>query len=193
MKTEVLTFVIVLCVGLGLLVVEGFSASAQKKPKPRHISLPAPPSETEVAAPKAIDVYRSLSGKFVGCEDIDPERGVIIEHVSVGNTWRDEQQIGSMGRTIAVAPQNGFRHFTWSYMAGEDEDQYVSANCYDPFTGWETGPIQVDGGLERSSAYAHVQLMDYDPKTLARAEIPGMTYDRYEGDPPVVYYVIHRR
>ncbi len=176
-----LTVIFVVCLFvLGIFAIGAFAIDNKAKLQiKKHAILP----ETEVGSPEAVDMYRYLSGKYVGCEDITPEVGVIRQHVIVGTTWRDYQSNGTIGRRMGVMYQNAFRHFTWCYV---DEppatDRYVDANCYDPWTPFWTGPTPIDGG-EKGSAYSYIQLMDYNPTDLTRKEIPGVTYHNYAGDP----------
>jgi len=95
------------------------------------------------------------------CEGINPDPQVtVIQHDSWGMTYYDEQQVGSMGRVIAVGP-GGHRHMVFqdtrgSY--GEDSARYVAYNCKDPLNEW-IGAAWVDGDTIRKSGYAQILTM----------------------------------
>ncbi|MCK4223813.1 MAG: hypothetical protein KAX39_01450 [candidate division Zixibacteria bacterium] len=150
MKKRVLTFLVLVCFGLGIFVVEGFSATAPQKPKLRHISedvnVDGPGFESYRAPSRAISKYYIPSGAKSTCDDINPQWGIIIQHDQIGSTWYEYQQNGSMGRMISVT-NDGYRHFSWTYFGGDEYPpgpRYVDANCKNP-AGAYIGQTHADG------------------------------------------------
>jgi hypothetical protein len=157
MKVKALTFLVVLCFGLGMLAGEAFSATAQKSSGVkwiRHISedvlVDAPGSEF-YQTPKAVTRYL-MGGAKLTCEDIQPEVGIIIQHDQIGDTWYDYQKNGSMGRMISVT-SGGYRHVSWTYSDHEypPGPRYVDANCKDP-AGTYIGQVHADGDATPNNA-----------------------------------------
>jgi hypothetical protein len=136
MRPKILKFLPILFVVFGILVAQGFSATAPQKPKTRHIS-----EDIRVDA-AGWEMYRPLArayakypvaGAKLGCLDIQPEVGTIIQHDQIGDTWYDFQKNGSMGRMISVT-NGGYRHFSWTcsdhpYPLGP---RGVDASCSEP-------------------------------------------------------------
>ena len=139
MKTKLLTFLVFICFGSIILVVEGFSAV--KKTSDAHWSRPitelAPAPETGVF-PSAPYQYPTGGLKYnTSCTDILPEVGTIIQHDQIGDTWYDYQHNGSVGRKISVT-NSGYRHFSYMYTNGPypGRARGVYANCKDPSGGY---------------------------------------------------------
>ncbi|MCK4224857.1 MAG: hypothetical protein KAX39_06730, partial [candidate division Zixibacteria bacterium] len=160
MKAKILTFMVFLSFGLGIFVGDGFSATAAKKsldPKwTRHISgnvnVDGAGFDLYRAPSKGISKYLPTSTKQITCDSINPEAGTIIQHDYIGDTWYDEQQVGSIGRMISVTP-GGYRHFSWTYCDHQftPGPRYVDANCKDP-AGAYISQVHADGdGLENGT------------------------------------------
>ena len=132
-----LSILVMLTIGWMILVVDGFSATARQKPKMRHISSDAPPSETGL--PPATPYQYPTGGQQyrLSCTDILPDVGNIIQHDQIGDTWYDFQKNGSMGRMISVT-SSGYRHFSYMYSSGPypGVPRGVYANCKDPSGGY---------------------------------------------------------
>jgi len=140
MKTKILTLILILCFGLGLLVAEGFSANGGQKSKAKSSSEQATGGQQ----------YR------LSCSDILPEVGTIIQHDQIGDTWYDEQQIGSIGRMISVT-NSGYRHFSWTYSPTAYQSgiaRGVYSNCFDPTYGY-LGTDQVDYSPSTTPGYSN--------------------------------------
>ena len=150
MKKRVLTFLVLVCFGLGIFVVEGFSATAWQKPKVRSISedinVDGRGLKSYRAPSRAISKYYIPSGAKLTCDDINPQVGTIIQHDQIGDTWYDYQKNGSMGRMISVTNE-GYRHFSWTYTDHPypPGPRYVDANCKNP-AGAYIGQVHADGG-----------------------------------------------
>jgi hypothetical protein len=148
MRPKTLKFLVILFVAVGVLVAEGFSATAPHKPKHRHISedvrMDGAGWEFYRAPSKVIAKYLSGEVKLT-CEDIQPAVGAIIQHDRIGETWFDYQKNGSMGRMISVT-NAGYRHFSWTYCdhVYPPGPRYVDANCKDP-GGYYIGQVHADG------------------------------------------------
>jgi hypothetical protein len=151
MKAKTLTFLVVLCLALGMLAGEAFSATAQKSSgviRMRHISedvlMDAPGSEF-YQAPRAVTKY-IMGGAKLTCEDIQPEVGIIIQHDQIGDTWYEFQKNASMGRMISVT-SGGYRHISWMYTdhVYPPGPRFIDANCKDP-AGAYIGQVHADGG-----------------------------------------------
>jgi hypothetical protein len=161
MKAKTLTFLVVLCLALGMLAGEAFSATAQKSSgviRMRHISedvlMDAPGSEF-YQAPRAVTKY-IMGGAKLTCEDIQPEVGIIIQHDQIGDTWYEYQKNASMGRMISVT-SGGYRHVSWMYTDHEypPGPRFTDANCKDP-AGAYVGQVHADGaGDEVNSGYCN--------------------------------------
>ncbi|MGB8657681.1 MAG: hypothetical protein WCE90_07840, partial [Candidatus Zixiibacteriota bacterium] len=109
MKTRLLVVAVVSCFLTGLLVAPGFPASDPQK-----------------RAASEVSKYPDKGNRdTMTCTDIAPEAGTIIENALIGDTWYDEQQIGSIGQMISL-PSNGYRHFSWTYSNGA----FPGANRY---------------------------------------------------------------
>ena len=128
MKPKMLAFLVVLCLGLGLLAGKGFSTTARKTSadgkQMRRISQDVYPSEAAEAG--------AASGKYStagftdesDCYNLlpDPEVPAVTEHELVGLTWYEYQHNGSMGRMISVgsgaSEVPGKRHISWMWSGG---------------------------------------------------------------------------
>ncbi len=130
MKTKIIFIVtmVLLCFVWGLFVVEGYSATAKQNTK------------TSKGGNSGRTIY------YGDCTDINPQAGTIIEITDIGNTWYDEQQIGSMGHVISVTP-GGYHEVSWTYTNSPFPGtyRYVKSNCENPYDVW-TGASNVDGG-----------------------------------------------
>ena len=151
MKRKMLIFLVLVCFGLGVFVVQGFSATAWQRTKLRHICqdnlVDAPGFELHRAPYKALSRYTTLGLKYqANCENINPEAGTVVEHDQIGDTWYDFQQNESMGRMISVT-NNGYRHFSWMFCDHPypPGPRYVDANCRDPLGNY-IGQVHADGG-----------------------------------------------
>jgi len=156
MKTKMLTGLVFLCLSWMILAVDGFSATAQQKPKMRHISWDVPPPETGVPPPAPYQ-YPTGGIKYnTSCMNIMPEVGVIIQHDQIGDTWYDFQHNGSVGRKISVT-NSGYRHFSWMYTAGPyggGVARGVYANCKDSSGGF-LGMATVDLSSTTTPGYCN--------------------------------------
>ena len=121
MKTKMLIGLVFLCLGLLILVADGYSATAQQKPKLRHLSEDVNVDRPSGAkdCPKFGPYYppSKVSPEInyqSTCEDISPSVGTIIQHDQIGTTWYEFQKNGSMGRMISVT-NNGYAYSTWMY------------------------------------------------------------------------------
>jgi hypothetical protein len=151
MKTKLLTFLVLVYLGLVAFVGENFAAQDPSKPKMRHICeynlVDAPNWQLYHTPFRAISKYKSSGITYqTSCTDINPEAGTIIEHDQIGTTWYDLQQDYSMGRMISVTG-DGYRHFSWMFCDHEypPGPRYVDANCKDPL-GSFMGEVHADGG-----------------------------------------------
>jgi hypothetical protein len=126
-KPKMLVFLVIFCLGLGFLVVEGLCTTSQRLgpggKEIRYISdYPYPPETMQdVRSPGRY----SLAGfkDEADCFALDPDSEVpypAVEHDLVGSTWYDFQKNGSMGRMISVtsADLGGYRHVSWMWTAG---------------------------------------------------------------------------
>ncbi len=151
MKTKLLAFLVLVCLGLVVFVVENFAAQDPGKPKLRHICeynlVDAPNWQSYRAPSKGTSRYAPSGLTYqTSCIDINPELGTIIEHDQIGMTWYDFQQNFSMGRMISVTG-DGYRHFSWMFCDHEypPGPRYVDANCKDQL-GSYMGVVHADGG-----------------------------------------------
>ncbi|MGB8657881.1 MAG: dockerin type I repeat-containing protein [Candidatus Zixiibacteriota bacterium] len=166
MKTKLLTFVVLVCIGLLVLAAEVFSAAPWQKSKLRSVYEDAnedAPTGTKYC-PKFGSNYlpsRITAGHGTiyptNCEDIQPAVGHIIQHDQIGDTWYEFQQNGSMGRMISVTA-DGYRHFSWMYTncvyPGGDCYRYVDANCENPGNVF-MGQAHADGGPDKKAGYCN--------------------------------------
>ena len=160
MKAKLLVFLVVLCFGLGILAGQAFSATAKKASGAgwsRHISqdfrVDAPGYEFYTPATRAAVKYLS-GGARLGCLDIQPEVGAVIQHDQIGDTWYDFQKNGAVGRMISVT-SDGYRHISWTYSDHEypPGPRGVDANCKDP-QGFYIGQVHADYG-EFNAGYSN--------------------------------------
>ncbi len=136
MKPKTLKLLVIPLAVFGILVAQGFSATAPQKPKTRHVSedirVDAAGWELYWAPSRTYVKYPAAGAKLM-CEDIQPEVGTVIQHDQIGDTWYDFQKNGSMGRMISVT-NGGYRHFSWTcsdhpYPPGP---RGVDASCSEP-------------------------------------------------------------
>jgi len=125
-KPKAILFLVVLCLALGLLAMDGLCTTAKKVSADgkeiRHISGDVYPSE-EMQAISSFGKYTTTGAKDeTECYNLipDPEVPTVTEHDLVGLTWYDFQKNGSMGRMISVttAALGGYRHISWMWTAG---------------------------------------------------------------------------
>jgi hypothetical protein len=95
------------------------------------------------------------------CFDIHPDSAVhVIQLDQWGVTWYDEQQIGSMGRMIAVTSA-GQREATFMRLNAPpypSNPRYVAYNCKNALDAW-CGVKNVDGGANINAGYTNIAAM----------------------------------
>ncbi len=163
MKPKMLKLLVIPLAGLGILAVQGFSATAPQKAKSRHISedVRVDGAGWELyRAPSTAYLKYPAGGAKLTCEDIIPEVGAIIQHDQIGDTWYDLQQNASMGRMISVT-NGGYRHFSWTYSDHEypPGPRGVDANCKDP-SGVYIGQVHADYGMFNAGSSNQTHLHD---------------------------------
>ena len=147
-----LTAVFVLSLFLMLVFAGGAFAAAAKRSDvkwTRHISedwnVDAPGYESLNLPQRTYSKYLS-GGARLGCLEIQPEVGAVIQHDQIGDTWYDFQKNASMGRMISVT-SSGYRHASWMYTdhVYPPGPRFVDANCKDPGDVY-IGQVHADGG-----------------------------------------------
>jgi len=122
-KPKAILFLVVLCLALGFLAMDGLCTTAKKVSADgkeiRHISEAYPAEDMQAV---------SGPGKYSGagskdetdCYNLipDPEVPAVTEHDLVGLTWYEYQKNGSMGRMISAHTGGGYRHVSWMWTAG---------------------------------------------------------------------------
>ena len=126
MKPKAILFLVVFCLALGFLAMDGLCTTAKKVSADgkamRHISEDVYPPE-DMQAVSSPGKYSTAGSKDdADCFNLipDPEVPVVTEHDNIGTTWYDFQKNGSMGRMISVttAALGGYRHISWMWTAG---------------------------------------------------------------------------
>jgi len=122
-KPKAILFLVVFCLALGFLVVDGLCTTAKRVSKDgkeiRLVSEDYLPPET-MDAVRAPSKYSTAGSKDeTDCYALlpDPEVPTVTEHDLVGSTWYDFQKNGSMGRMISVGGAAGYRHISWMWTA----------------------------------------------------------------------------
>jgi hypothetical protein len=102
-------------------------------------------------------------GATANCDQINSQ--VQIHQIDQwGSTYYDEQQVGSMGRMIAVGP-GGHRHMLFHKTYGGPYGnppyypRYVMYGCKDPLDVWQVTEIQIDGGTNIHAGYANIAVL----------------------------------
>ena len=139
-----------------LLAIFAGGTLAAQKPK----VLPADEAKSTEVSKEPLPA--ALEGMQPECEDINPEMGWdYIEQIATwGWTFYDEQQVGSMGRMIAIGP-DGHRGMVFherDYLCDPDPG-YVFYNCKDPLGVWCCAPEQIDGGPYICAGYPNIGVM----------------------------------
>ncbi len=122
MRIKLLTLLLGICMCGVILVLEGFSATVNRKPKARHISedIRCGGSEDDLGLVLPVSKYSAFGTKDEHLACIDSlgthtnfydENGPYIRHDQTRHTWYDFQKNGSVGRMISVT-SGGYRHFS---------------------------------------------------------------------------------
>ena len=140
-----------------LAIFAGAALAAKKSKVPVLVPKDGSLRTNAGVAPSAV----MYEGKGADCEQINPEVPVNpATPVAVGYTYYDEQQIGSMGRMIAVGP-GGHRHFILQETRGPfglTYPRYITYNCTDGGKYW-VGPTWIDGGDDINAGYPQMSTM----------------------------------
>jgi hypothetical protein len=155
-----------------LLAIFAGGALAAEKPRVFPMYGPEPPGKHVGPSPVMHE-----EGMQPDPEDINPDPGVVVIQLDQwGMTFYDEQQVGSMGRMIAVGP-GGHRHVVFHETQGPFGPafpRYVTYNCKDPLDAW-LGPTWIDGGPDINAGYPQMLVM-HDGREI-------ILYHRTEGTP----------
>ncbi|UCB52424.1 MAG: dockerin type I repeat-containing protein [Candidatus Zixiibacteriota bacterium] len=125
MKPKAILFLVVFCLALGFLAMDGLCTTAKKVSADgkeiRSISEDYLPPETMQAATSP-GKYSTVGFKGpADCFNLipDPEVPAATEHDNIGTTWYDFQKNGSMGRMISatLTGLGGYRHISWMWTA----------------------------------------------------------------------------
>ena len=171
-----------LTVGMILLVsvLCAIAATPGKKPGIRHISEDVPLDGSTAASNRfpseeAVDRSAVESMSRTSCADINPQAGVIISHDSLGQTWYEMQQNGTIGRMIIIGP-DGHRGFSWMSSASAGSwERYVYSKCRSA-EGTYHGPASVDNAIGSRPGFVN-QGHTYDGR-------PVLVYHRTQSEYP---------
>ena len=172
MKPKAILFLVVFCLALGFLVVDGLCTTAKRVSKDgKEIRLVS----EDYLPPETMDAISSPSKySTVGFKDEsdcyllipDPEVPAVTEHDLVGSTWYDFQKNGSMGRMISAttAGLGGYRHISWMWTAGvyPGVQRRVYARSKPAAGAWGT-PYEVGLGTVNSGYCNQTHLNDGNP------------------------------
>ena len=169
MKPKAILFLVVFCLALGFLAMDGLCTTAKKvSADGKELRLKSenvyPPEEMQaVSSPGK---YAPTGAKDpAGCFDLipDPEVPAVTEHDNIGTTWYDFQKNGSMGRMISVtsAALGGYRHISWMWTAAvyPGTQRRVYARTKPEAGSWST-PQEVGLGTVNSGYCNQTHLVD---------------------------------
>ncbi|MGB7060969.1 MAG: hypothetical protein WBF13_01275, partial [Candidatus Zixiibacteriota bacterium] len=172
MKPKAILFLVVFCLALGFLAIDGLCTTAKRVSKDgKELRLVS----EDVYPPETMDAVRAPSKySTVGSKDAadcyllipDPEVPVATEHDIIGTTWYDFQKNGSMGRMISATTtgNGGYRHISWMWTAAvyPGTQRRVYARSKPAAGAWGT-PYEVGLGTVNSGYCNQTHLVDGNP------------------------------
>jgi PKD repeat protein len=157
-KNLKLSLVIALIFVLGVPFV--FAKGTERRSKSIPVSFEVPAVDMPAGPQRVITERPAVARRYqISCEDIDPQVGTIIQHDQVGSTYYEYQQVGSMGRMIAVT-DSGQREVAFMNLPSPPSDapRWVTYNCKDALGVW-CGTKDVDGGEDNNAGYCNIAAM----------------------------------
>ena len=169
MKPKAILFLVVFCLALGFLAMDGLCTTAKKVSADgkeiRYISDDVYPPE-EMQAVSSPGKYAPTGTRDpADCFNLipDPEVPAVTEHDNIGTTWYDFQKNGSMGRMISVTSValGGYRHISWMWTAAvyPGTQRRVYARSKPQGGSWSTAE-EVGLGTVNSGYCNHTHLND---------------------------------
>jgi hypothetical protein len=168
-KPKAILFLVVFCLALGFLAMDGLCTTAKKvSADGKELRLKSenvyPPED--VQAVSSPGKYATTGPKGRGdCFALIPDVEVpaATEHDNIGSTWYDFQKNGSMGRMISVTTNalGGYRHISWMWTAGvyPGVQRRVYARSKPAAGAWST-PQEVGLGTVNSGYSNQTHLVD---------------------------------